>query len=132
MTEDAGAEAPTLSPFPEEEVAPGDIESSLGSPSDDDHDAHDARDAFATYQTAKQRYCEARNSRGHSGPPAHASGGDKRGRLESLFNQAKKNSFCSLCGARGHWRRDPECPNAQAHGEEVARCHLDGGLPGDP
>eukprot|EP00969_Alexandrium_andersonii_P047880 2101381-Alexandrium_andersonii.AAC.1 len=63
----------------------------MGSPSEDDDDAHDA---FATYQTAKQRYRDARNSRGHHGPPAPYGGGDKRGRLESRLNQAKKNSFC--------------------------------------
>ena len=72
--------------------------------------------AYATYQSAKQRYKENQKNRGYSGqgdrsdPPSAPRGDDKGG---DKIKMMKAKSFCSGCGRRGHWHKDPECPHNQ-------------------
>ena len=72
--------------------------------------------AYATYQSAKQRYKENQKNRGYSGqgdrsdPPPVPRGDDKGG---DKIKMMKAKSFCSGCGRRGHWHKDPECPHNQ-------------------
>ena len=72
--------------------------------------------AFATYQSAKERYKEQTKARGFHGGrgPSIAKDGNNKGELtrDEKVKLMKSRSFCSSCGKKGHWHRDPECPNS--------------------
>ncbi|CAE7760535.1 unnamed protein product, partial [Symbiodinium necroappetens] len=81
--------------------------------------------AYATYQSAKERYKEQARSRGYQGDR----GGDKQkakpadpGRDEKI-RLMKSKSYCNSCGKKGHWHKDPECPNNVHQVRDVEVCH---------
>ena len=94
----------------------GSSEEDPGQDDEDDGVPEEVAIAYATYQTAKQRYKENQKSRGFNGhgnrgdPPAAARGGEK---TDDKIKLMKAKSFCSGCGRRGHWHKDPECPHNQ-------------------
>ena len=82
---------------------------------DDDGVPEEVAVAYATYQTAKQKYKDDQKSRGYSGGQ-----GDRGAALQipkagdksnDKIRMMKAKSFCSGCGRRGHWHKDPECPH---------------------
>ena len=78
--------------------------------------------AYATYQSAKEKYKEQTKARGYQGDRGEKSkqkGGDMS--HEEKVKLMKSRSFCSSCGKKGHWHRDPECPN---HGRGVREVYL--------
>ena len=83
--------------------------------------------AYATYQSAKDKYKEQAKSRGYQGDRA-AGGGRERGgqgpgtSREDKVRLMKARSYCMSCGKKGHWHKDPECPN-KAGAKEVEMCH---------
>lgn len=59
------------------------------------------------------RAAEGRASplRDASCPPARGFGRDDRSPLRQReINREKRGSLCHVCGQRGHWQGDPECP----------------------
>ena len=60
----------------------------------------ETQEAFVAFQNAKARYREAIKARGTVG----------QGNREEALQKAKARSFCSACGRKGHWHRDPDCP----------------------
>ena len=108
----------------------GSGEEDLAHDDEDDGVSEEVAIAYATYQTAKQRYKENQKSRGFNGygdrsdPPAATRGGEKANDKIKLM---KAKSFCSGCGRRGHWRKDPECPHNQGSLQKPA----DKGKPAD-
>ena len=90
--------------------------------------------AYATYQSAKDRYKDQAKARGFQGdrPGGTAKDGPKKGDLsrEDKVKLMKSRSYCGSCGKKGHWHRDPECPNystsaqgASRAAKEVEMCH---------
>ena len=88
--------------------------------------------AYATYQSAKDRYREQSRNRGYRGGRTTDSdkGNDDKAELtkDQKVKLMKSRSFCSSCGRKGHWHRDPECPNnGQSSGtkavKEIEVCH---------
>ncbi|CAE7504439.1 RE2 [Symbiodinium natans] len=80
--------------------------------------------AYATYQSAKEKYKEQTKARGYQGDRGEKSkqkGGDMS--HEEKVKLMKSRSFCSSCGKKGHWHRDPECPN---HGRGVFALKYEG------
>ena len=73
--------------------------------------------AYATYQTAKQKYKENQKSRGFNGGQGERHETQQAPRNNEKSNEKirvmKAKSFCSGCGRRGHWHKDPECPHNQ-------------------
>ena len=68
----------------------------------DDDETHEA---YVAFQNAKAKYNSVIKARGTTGPQS---------REESL-QKAKARSYCSACGKKGHWHKDPICPkNKQA------------------
>ena len=71
--------------------------------------------AYATYQSAKDRYREQSRNRGYRGGRTtdNDKGNDNKAELtkDQKVKLMKSRSFCSSCGRKGHWHRDPECPN---------------------
>ena len=92
---------------------------------DDDHDYDDEDGgvseevaiAYATYQTAKQKYKENQKNRrftGGQGERHETQQGTKNNeKSNEKIRMMKAKSFCSGCGRRGHWHKDPECPHNQ-------------------
>ena len=85
--------------------------------------------AFATYQSAKDKYkdhVKARGYQGDKGSGANNNASTKdRARAAELSREEKvkimkAKSFCSSCGQKGHWHKDPECPD---HAKNVSVCH---------
>ena len=66
---------------------------------DEDPELHEALVAF---QNAKSKYNSMAKQRGYSG-------GGALGRDEKL-KAVKAKTFCSVCGKRAHWHKDPGCP----------------------
>ena len=52
------------------------------------------------FQNAKAKYRDALKARGTVTANSR----------EEALQKAKARSFCSACGKKGHWHRDPECP----------------------
>ena len=87
--------------------------------------------AFATYQSAKDKYKDHLKARGFQGDKGNQTpqGGfhnkDKARAAEVSREEKvkimKAKSFCSSCGKKGHWHKDPECPNNLA--KNVSVCH---------
>ncbi|CAE7527742.1 unnamed protein product [Symbiodinium necroappetens] len=78
--------------------------------------------AFLTYQTAKNRYKEQVKNRGYQANGKDDNGerdgkrdGGGQGRDERL-KKLKSKSYCASCGRKGHWHKDPECPNHKGPG----------------
>ncbi|CAL1132729.1 unnamed protein product [Cladocopium goreaui] len=68
----------------------------------DDDETHEA---YVAFQNAKAKYSSMLKARGTISPQS---------REESL-QKAKARSYCSACGKKGHWHKDPICPkNKQA------------------
>ena len=71
--------------------------------------------AYATYQSAKDRYKDQAKARGFQGDRSGsaAKDGPKKGDLsrDDKVKLMKSRSYCGSCGKKGHWHRDPECPN---------------------
>ena len=92
--------------------------------------------AYATYQTAKQRYKEHQkargfNSGGHDNRAEATVNGKNNEKATDKIKLMKAKSFCSGCGRRGHWHKDPECPHNQGSqmqgggkAAEVGFCNL--------
>ncbi|CAE7197710.1 GIP [Symbiodinium sp. CCMP2592] len=91
--------------------------------------------AYATYQSAKDRYKEHVKARGYQGdrssaPTQEAPKKNDKAK-EDKIKIMKARSFCGSCGKKGHWHRDPECPNfgtsaqgaSRAAVKEVGVCH---------
>ena len=87
--------------------------------------------AYATYQTAKQKYKDNQKSRGFNAGQGDRNEGNqapKNGDKSSdKIQMMKAKSFCSGCGRRGHWHKDPECPHNQGHSQKTG----DKGKPSD-
>ncbi|CAE7780747.1 RE1 [Symbiodinium sp. CCMP2592] len=92
--------------------------------------------AYATYQSAKEKYKEQTKARGYQGdrgPPTAKDGNARKSELsrEEKVKLMKARSFCGSCGKKGHWHRDPVCPNyatsaqgaAKTAPKEVEMCH---------
>ena len=90
--------------------------------------------AYATYQSAKDRYKDQTKARGYQGdrPGGAPKEAPKKSDMsrEDKVRLMKSRSYCGSCGKKGHWHRDPECPNyhtsAQGAGrsaKEVEMCH---------
>ena len=87
--------------------------------------------AYVAFQSAKNRYKEQVKSRGfvqngQDGPDkTKAPRDDKRA---AQIKNMKAKSFCAGCHQRGHWHRDPECPNNRQGGpatvKEVDMCTM--------
>ena len=106
------------------ENAAGDLSDDDGSDLEDGV-PEDVAVAYATYQSAKERYKEQTKSRGYHGDKA----GDKSrpkttdaGREEKI-KLMKSKSFCNSCGKKGHWHKDPECPNNKQSIRDIEVCH---------
>ena len=91
---------------------------------DDDGVPEEVAVAYATYQTAKQKYKDNQKSRGYSGGQGDRGealqipkAGDKS---NDKIRMMKAKSFCSGCGRRGHWHKDPECPHNQGQHQKGA------------
>lgn len=82
--------------FPDTETAP----------EVDDDETHEA---FAAFQNAKAKYNNILKARGTNLTPASK---------EEALQRAKARSFCSACGRKGHWHKDPVCPK---HKETLGR-----------
>eukprot|EP00435_Cladocopium_sp_Y103_P062042 s12_g23.t1 len=65
------------------------------SPDEDDPEAHEA---YVAYQNAKAKYNGVLKARGTNPSKTR----------EDALNRAKSRSFCSACGKKGHWHKDPE------------------------
>ncbi|CAE7692154.1 GIP [Symbiodinium sp. CCMP2592] len=65
--------------------------------------------AWMTFRSAKDKYKAQQRNRGYQGDGERPR--DRGG--EPTLKQMKLKSFCSGCGRRGHWHKDPECPNNQ-------------------
>ncbi|CAE7361897.1 RE2 [Symbiodinium sp. CCMP2592] len=92
--------------------------------------------AYATHQSAKEKYKEQTKARGYQGdrgPPAAKDGNNRKSELsrDEKVKLMKARSFCGSCGKKGHWHRDPVCPNyatsaqgaAKTAPKEVEMCH---------
>ncbi|CAE7520200.1 GIP [Symbiodinium microadriaticum] len=88
--------------------------------------------AYATYQSAKDRYREQSRNRGYRGGRTadNDKGNDNKAELtkDQKVKLMKSRSFCSSCGRKGHWHRDPECPNngqsnSTKNVKEIEVCH---------
>ncbi|CAE7541147.1 RE2 [Symbiodinium sp. CCMP2592] len=81
--------------------------------------------AYATYQSAKDRYKEHVKARGFQGDRSQgqAKEATKKGdqSKDEKIKIMKARSFCGSCGKKGHWHRDPECPNFGTSAQGVAR-----------
>ncbi|OLQ11876.1 Copia protein [Symbiodinium microadriaticum] len=81
--------------------------------------------AYATYQSAKERYKEQAKARGYHGERS----GDKQkpkvndAARDEKIKLMKSKSFCNSCGKKGHWHKDPECPNNGNKVRDVEVCH---------
>ncbi|OLP82117.1 Copia protein [Symbiodinium microadriaticum] len=83
--------------------------------------------AYATYQSAKDKYKEQSRARGYQGDRAAGGGRDRGGQMPSSSREEKvklmkAKSYCMSCGKKGHWHKDPECPN-RGGPKEVDMCH---------
>ena len=80
-------------------------------------------EAWVTYQSAKEKYKNQKQSRGYNGdqerqprpPPGdgvrdRAEDRDRDQGREARLKAMKAKSFCSGCGRRGHWHLDSTCP----------------------
>ena len=71
--------------------------------------------AYATYQSAKDRYRDQAKARGYQGdrPGGAPKEVPKKSDMsrEDKVRLMKSRSYCGSCGKKGHWHRDPECPN---------------------
>ena len=79
----------------------------------------DTGELYITYMTAKAKYKDAAKARGTteignkaSGPKFNPANVKKAAEAKILL--AKSKSHCASCGQRGHWHKDPECPNRAA------------------
>ncbi|CAE7197343.1 RE2 [Symbiodinium sp. CCMP2592] len=90
--------------------------------------------AYATYQSAEDRYKDQAKARGYQGDRTSNAAKDppKKADLsrEDKVKLMKSRSFCGSCGKKGHWHRDPECPNyhtsaqgASKNIKEIGVCH---------
>ncbi|CAE7769429.1 RE1 [Symbiodinium sp. CCMP2592] len=86
----------------------------------EDQVGQDTGELYISYMTAKAKYRDAARSRGviDSG----SKGGGKKfdtqavkKAAEAKILLAKSKSHCASCGKKGHWHRDPECPNYEAN-----------------
>ncbi|CAE7241098.1 RE2 [Symbiodinium sp. CCMP2592] len=70
--------------------------------------------AYATYQTAKEKYKEQNKARGYYGDRGAGDKGKAKGNdasRDEKIRLMKSKSYCNSCGKKGHWHKDPECPN---------------------
>ena len=88
--------------------------------------------AYATYQSAKDRYRNQMKNRGYQGERDKGDTKDFSKKTDLTRDEKvklmKSRSFCSSCGKKGHWHRDPECPSNTGNGgtrgiKEVEVCH---------
>ncbi|OLP81840.1 hypothetical protein AK812_SmicGene37558 [Symbiodinium microadriaticum] len=90
--------------------------------------------AYATYQSAKERYRDQAKARGYQGGRDNGQSSTKDFAKKAELTKDEKvklmksRSFCSSCGKKGHWHRDPECPNNAGGGgtrgiKEIDVCH---------
>ncbi|CAE7772812.1 unnamed protein product, partial [Symbiodinium sp. CCMP2456] len=84
--------------------------------------------AYATYQSAKDKYREQAKARGYHGDRGGPNAGRDKGpgngastSRDDKIKLMKARSYCMSCGKKGHWHKDPECPNRGA--KEVEMCH---------
>ena len=78
---------------------------------DDEVTHEELKEAWAAGWRAKDQVAEKRKGRNFKG------GGSKYPRREQAKqhpDQRKVSTTCGSCGARGHWKGDPECPKVQS------------------
>ena len=82
----------------------------------------------------RSRYKEQTKARGYQGDRGPVASKDAQKKTEPSKDEKvklmKARSFCGSCGKKGHWHRDPECPNfgTSAQGanrsvRDVSMCH---------
>ena len=94
-----------------------------------DEDVHseendpEAHEAFVAFQNAKAKYNDVLKARGTN-----------TGSREDSLARAKARSYCSACGKKGHWHRDPDCPKnkTKVSGPTPHTTHLVYYTDGDP
>ena len=90
--------------YHDEDEALGDDETTTQNADDQDHD-----DLYIAYLTGKIRN---EGGKGKTFDPEAV-----RRTAEDRIKAAKAKSFCSACGQRGHWRRDPVCPRRRGENQ---------------
>ena len=90
--------------IPEEEVASDEED-------DDASMASELKEAFTAGWRAKGKTNAVRKARGWSRPNSSSSGTSPTSPVS--LKDRKKLSTCASCGAKGHWKGDPECVNVQ-------------------
>ena len=88
----------------DEDEAFGDDETTTQNADDQDHD-----DLYIAYLTGKIRN---EGGKGKTFDPETV-----RRTAEDRIKAAKAKSFCSACGQRGHWHRDPVCPRRRGENQ---------------
>ena len=85
-----------------------------GDESNDPED-EETHEAYVAFQNAKAKYSSMLKARGTV---------TSQSREESL-QKAKARSYCSACGKKGHWHKDPICPkNKQASSPSPHTTHI--------
>ncbi|CAE7256949.1 GIP [Symbiodinium sp. CCMP2592] len=78
--------------------------------------AVELHEAYVAQESAKARYRDVVKARGVDPESLKRKPADEGSRLQldDRLAQAKLRSYCAGCGRRGHWHKDPECPNNQS------------------
>ncbi|CAE7356680.1 GIP [Symbiodinium sp. CCMP2592] len=79
----------------------------------EDQVGQDTGELYISYMTAKAKYRDAARSRGGGGKKFDTQAVKKAAEAKILL--AKSKSHCASCGKKGHWHRDPVCPNYEAN-----------------
>ncbi|CAE7037715.1 GIP [Symbiodinium sp. CCMP2592] len=85
-------------------------------PTTDDPDL-DNGELYVAYMTAKARYKDSTRARGVDVEAV-------RKTAEERIKAAKQRSYCSACGQKGHWHKDPGCPGPPKRKPEVQTVHV--------
>ena len=111
-----------LEDIPDDEDAMDDIELYDEDVHSEENDP-EAHEAFVAFQNAKAKYNDVLKARGTN-----------TGSREESLARAKARSYCSACGKKGHWHRDPDCPKnkTKVSGPTPHTTHLVYYTDGDP
>ena len=94
--------------------------------SDEEATPEEVREAFAAGWKAKAKTAGTRKARGWSQPSGGRGPGNGSSRTPSSgaaksLAEKKRNTTCSSCGQKGHWRGDAQCPNVMAGRDPLHR-----------
>ena len=111
-----------LEDIPDDEDAMDDIELYDEDVHSEENDP-EAHEAFVAFQNAKAKYNDVLKARGTN-----------TGSREESLARAKARFYCSACGKKGHWHRDPDCPKnkTKVSGPTPQTTHLVYYTDGDP